>query len=207
MKATKSIMLFMALAIFSLNMLLSQNPKRQIIYFNGWNYPTVDIPETKLSLVFNEKPLSTPLFINGKMAIPNVETSKNEISPEVLERLNFRTFELVANSEAEVVLTITPLPSRFSVDVKDVSKLSSGQKAKTYKGELNYLYGTNVTFATKNGEILYKENFNQVHNLYNVSAYNNFGITSIDIATDLVVKEFESQRTRYIERALPYSTV
>src|SRR5690606_6805945 len=68
------------------------------------------------------------------------------------------------------------------------------------------LYGTNVTFATKNGEILYKENFNQVHNLYNVSAYNNFGITSIDIATDLVVKEFESQRTRYIERALPYST-
>jgi len=198
-------MLFMALAIFSLNMLLSQNPKRQIIYFNGWNYPTVDIPETKLSLVFNEKPLSVPLYIKGKKAIPNVGTSKNEISPEVLERLNFRTFQLVANSEAEVVLTITPLPSRFSVDVKENSSLSSGQKATTYKGELNYLYGTNVTLATQNGEILYEETFNQVRNLYNISAYNNFGITSIDLATDLVVKEFESQSNLYIERALPYS--
>lgn len=206
MTITKSLMLFMALAIFSSNVLLSQNPKRQVLYFYDWNYPSVDIPETKLSLVFNEKSLSTPLYINGKKAIPNVVTSKNEISPEVLERLNFRTFQLVANSDAEVVLTMTRLPSRFSVDVKDVSKLSSGQTAKTYKGELNYQYGTNVTFAKKSGEILYEENFNQVLNLYNVSAYNNFGITSTDLATDLVVKEFEGQRTRYIERALPNST-
>ena len=138
----------------------AQKPKQEVVQFQSWSFPEVVTSRTTIGIVIDERKLPVTLLsdpVDNEEGV--VVFASGNIPLNTIEKLNFRTLNIVPVDEAELVLTLAALPAKFQTSSDRIPGPAAGDPPIGFTGALDYFYGMVCTLTDHTNNIIYQREF------------------------------------------------